>query len=104
MGAGAQPIDTLCLGGLSSAVIQAEPNASRSMDEQVRRGKLKQAQRKQKPRWISLRTTNRSRFETREISHNLIVSPAFILTKAADTFAQPTTAPNQLWQTDFSTP
>jgi hypothetical protein len=34
--------------------------------------------------------------------HDLITSPAFILMKAADTFAQPTSAPNQLWQTDFT--
>src|SRR6516165_10951164 len=33
--------------------------------------------------------------------HGLITSPAFILMKAADRFANPTTAPNQLWQTDF---
>jgi putative transposase len=32
----------------------------------------------------------------------LITSPAFILMKAADRFANPTTAPNQLWQTDFT--
>src|SRR5512135_2343525 len=32
----------------------------------------------------------------------LITSPAFILLKAADRFANPTTAPNQLWQTDFT--
>jgi hypothetical protein len=31
--------------------------------------------------------------------HGLITSPAFILMKAADRFANPTTAPNQLWQT-----
>jgi integrase-like protein len=35
-------------------------------------------------------------------AHWLITSPAFILLKAADLFAQPTTAPNQLWQTDFT--
>ena len=35
-------------------------------------------------------------------AHDLITSPAFILMKAADTFAQPSTAPNQLWQTDFT--
>jgi len=35
-------------------------------------------------------------------AHHLITSPAFILLKAADTFAEPTTAPNQLWQTDFT--
>jgi putative transposase len=32
----------------------------------------------------------------------LITSPAFILMKAADRFDNPTTAPNQLWQTDFT--
>jgi putative transposase len=32
----------------------------------------------------------------------VITSPAFILMKAADRFANPTTAPNQLWQTDFT--
>jgi putative transposase len=37
-------------------------------------------------------------------AHDLITSPAFILMKAADSFAHPTTAPNQLWQTDFSAP
>src|SRR5208337_4250659 len=35
-------------------------------------------------------------------AHDLITSPAFILLKAADRFAQPTTAVNQLWQTDFT--
>ena len=34
--------------------------------------------------------------------HGLITSPAFILLKAADRFANPTTASNQLWQTDFT--
>jgi hypothetical protein len=34
--------------------------------------------------------------------HGPITSPAFILMKAADHFANPTTAPNQLWQTDFA--
>src|SRR6201982_1593521 len=33
---------------------------------------------------------------------DLITRPAFILMKAADRFANPTTAPNQLWQTDFT--
>ena len=35
-------------------------------------------------------------------ARGLITSPAFILLKAADHFAQPTTAVNQLWQTDFT--
>ena len=34
--------------------------------------------------------------------HDLITIPAFILMKAADKFQHPTTAPNQLWQTDFT--
>ena len=34
--------------------------------------------------------------------HGLMARAAFILMKAADRFANPTTAPNQLWQTDFT--
>jgi len=35
-------------------------------------------------------------------ARDLITSPAFILMQAADRFSQPTTAVNQLWQTDFT--
>jgi putative transposase len=35
-------------------------------------------------------------------AHDLIASPAFIVMKAADEFKDKTTAPNQLWQTDFT--
>ena len=35
-------------------------------------------------------------------SHDLITAPAFIVLKAAERFANPTTAVNQLWQTDFT--
>ena len=35
-------------------------------------------------------------------AHGLITSPAFIVIKAADEFRDKTTAPNQLWQTDFT--
>ena len=35
-------------------------------------------------------------------SRGLITSPAFIVMKAADEFKDKTTAPNQLWQTDFT--
>ncbi len=35
-------------------------------------------------------------------ARGLITSPAFIVMKAADKFANPTTAINQLWQTDFT--
>jgi putative transposase len=35
-------------------------------------------------------------------ARDLIASPAFIVMKAADEFSDKTTAPNQLWQTDFT--
>jgi len=35
-------------------------------------------------------------------SHDLIASPVYIVMKAADEFRDKTTAPNQLWQTDFT--
>jgi transposase InsO family protein len=35
-------------------------------------------------------------------SHDLITSPSFIVMKAASEFRDKTTAPNQLWQTDFT--
>ena len=35
-------------------------------------------------------------------AHDLITSPAYIVIKAADEFRDKTTAPNQLWQTDFT--
>ena len=34
--------------------------------------------------------------------HDLIASPPYIVMKAADEFKDTTTAPNQLWQTDFT--
>ena len=35
-------------------------------------------------------------------AHDLIASPAFVVIKAASEFKDKTTAPNQLWQTDFT--
>jgi hypothetical protein len=35
-------------------------------------------------------------------AHEVIASPAFIVIKAADAFNDKTSAPNQLWQTDFT--
>jgi len=35
-------------------------------------------------------------------AHDLITSPTFIVIKAAESFHTKTTAPNQLWQTDFT--
>ena len=61
------------------------------------------------PRELAVTFTDQKRYFVSEASvyrllkaHDLITSPAFILLKAADKFAQPTTAPNQLWQTDFT--
>src|SRR6202165_1748576 len=61
------------------------------------------------PRQLAVRFTDQQHYFVSEASvyrllkaHDLITSPAFILMKAADTFAHPTSAPNQLWQTDFT--
>ena len=61
------------------------------------------------PRELAVRFTDTKRYFVSESSvyrllkaHDLITSPAFIITKAADEFKDKTTAPNQLWQTDFT--
>ena len=61
------------------------------------------------PRELAVRFTDRQRYFVSEASvyrllkaHDLITSPAFIVMKAADEFKDKTTAPNQLWQTDFT--
>jgi putative transposase len=61
------------------------------------------------PREVAVAFTDRERSFVSEASvyrilkaHGLITSPAFIVMKAADKFANPTTAINQLWQTDFT--
>ena len=48
------------------------------------------------PRELATRFTDRLLKE-----HDLIASPAYIVMKAADEFKDKTTAPNQLWQSDF---
>jgi len=61
------------------------------------------------PREIAVAFTDRERSYVSEASvyrllraEGLITSPAFIVIKAADRFANPTTAVDQLWQTDFT--
>jgi transposase InsO family protein len=61
------------------------------------------------PRELAVRFTDAERYFVSEASvyrllkaHDLITSPAFIVMKAADEFKDKTTAPNQLWQTDFT--
>ena len=61
------------------------------------------------PRELAVRFTDERQYFVSEASvyrllkaHDLITSPAFIVLKAADAFRDKTTAPNQLWQTDFT--
>src|SRR6202048_3366293 len=61
------------------------------------------------PREVATRFTDVEKYFVSEASvyrllkaHDLITSPAFIVMKAADEFKDKTTAPNQLWQTDFT--
>jgi putative transposase len=61
------------------------------------------------PRELATRFTDTKNYFVSEASvyrllkeHGLIASPAYIVVKAADEFKDKTTAPNQLWQTDFT--
>ena len=61
------------------------------------------------PRELAVRFTDEKRYFVSEASvyrllksQDLIPSPAYIVIKAADEFREKTTAPNQLWQTDFT--
>jgi putative transposase len=61
------------------------------------------------PRELAVRFTDSEGYFVSEASvyrllkaRDLIASPAFIVMKAADEFTDKTTAPNQLWQTDFT--
>jgi transposase InsO family protein len=61
------------------------------------------------PRELATRFTDTKNYFVSEASvyrllkeHDLIASPAYIVIKAAEEFKDKTTAPNQLWQTDFT--
>ncbi len=61
------------------------------------------------PRELAVRLTDERRYSVSEASvyrllkaNDLITGPAYIVVKAADAFKDKTTAPNQLWQTDFT--
>jgi transposase InsO family protein len=61
------------------------------------------------PRELATHFTDTQRYFVSEASvyrllkeHDLIASPAYIVMKAANEFKEKTTAPNQLWQTDFT--
>jgi transposase InsO family protein len=60
-------------------------------------------------RELAIRFTDEEKYFVSEASvyrllkaHDLITSPAFVVVKAAEAFTEQTTAPNQLWQTDFT--
>src|SRR5271167_2554179 len=61
------------------------------------------------PRELAVRFTDERKYFVSEASvyrllkaQQLIASPAYIIIKAAEAFKDKTTAPNQLWQTDFT--
>jgi transposase InsO family protein len=61
------------------------------------------------PRELAARFTEQERYFVSEApvyrllkAHDLITSPAFIVVKVAEELHSKTTAPNQLWQTDFT--
>jgi putative transposase len=61
------------------------------------------------PRELAVRFTDEQKYFVSEATvyrllkaNDLITSPAYIVIKAADEFHDKTTAPNQLWQTDFT--
>ena len=61
------------------------------------------------PRELAVRFTETRGYFVSEASvyrllkaHDLITSPAFIVMKAANAFKDKTTAPNEMWQTDFT--
>jgi transposase InsO family protein len=100
--------------GGDEALVDGQPRSARvcnRIPDKVREAMLEMAL--QKPelsaRQLALRDTETKGYFVSESSvyrllksHDLITSPAFILMKAADKFQHPTTAPNQLWQTDFT--
>ena len=61
------------------------------------------------PRELAVKFTDGKSYFVSEASvyrllkaHDLITSPAFVVIKAANEFKDKTTAPNQMWQTDFT--
>jgi putative transposase len=61
------------------------------------------------PRELAVRFTDEAEYFVSEASvyrllkaHDLITSPTYIVIKAVEAFKDKTTAPNQLWQTDFT--
>ena len=106
-------LDRYVIGGLD-ALEDRQPRPQRiwnRIGDDVRRKVIAFAldQPELSPREIAVAFTDRERTYVSEASvyrllraEGLITSPAFIVMKAAERFANPTTAINQLWQTDFT--
>jgi len=99
--------------GGDEALADARPNCGRvwnQLPEKIRGSLLALALERPElsARELSVRYTERGYFVSESSvyrllkAHDLITSPAFVLMKAANKFQQPTTAINQLWQTDFT--
>ena len=61
------------------------------------------------PRELAVRFTDTEKYFVSEASvcrllnaHDLVISPVRVVVKAADEYKDKTTAPNQMWQTDFT--
>ncbi len=87
------------------------PTSWNKVSEEQRQALLKMAldDSELSPRELAVRFTDERQYFMSEATvyrilkaHDLVTSPAWIVLKAADQFAQPTTAINQLWQTDFT--
>jgi transposase InsO family protein len=105
--------DRYLIGGIEGLEDQKPiPSASwNQVPEEQRQGLLTMAldQPDLSPRELAVRFTDERQYFVSEATvyrilkaHDLVTSPAWIVLKAADQFAQPTTAINQLWQTDFT--
>jgi putative transposase len=106
-------LDRYLMGGLD-ALEDRKPRPQRvwnRIGDDVRRKVIALAldQPELSPREIAVAFTDRARTYVSEASvyrllraEGLITSPAFIVMKAAERFANPTSAVNQLWQTDFT--
>jgi transposase InsO family protein len=105
--------DRYLIGGIEGLEDQKPPPSAswNQVPEEQRQGLLTMAldQPDLSPRELAVRFTDERQYFVSEATvyrilkaHDLVTSPAWIVLKAADQFAQPTTAINQLWQTDFT--
>ena len=99
---GPEALATAPRGPAGSGTAYLRRSASRSLLSRLEQPELS-------PRELAVRFTDERRYFVSEATvyrllkaQDLITSPAYIVVKAADEFRDKTTAPNQLWQTDFT--